>query len=223
MEEQQVNTIDKERIIINRLEEAELFTKRFGSFSKSDYEILMFSIYRDLQMKPCRDYEMSLALGITESKIRSLRVKSQLCYPKELDWKDELCNALNKGNLGSNDLTITIMIEDPSIHNLLKNKIEETYGTVRLSLNSKLMTLPVESYLLLAMELEEDKEAALQKLNQKWQQDNKDAGEITKETLKKRIWNKTKDITSMQGLVKTAKLVLPAAAPFLDIIEALLS
>lgn len=208
---------------MSRLEEAELFTKRFGSFSKSDYEVLMFSIYRDLQMESCRDYEMSLALGITESKVRSLRVKSQLCYPKELNWKDELCKALSKGNLDKKELTITIMIEDPSVHNLLKNIIEKTYGTVRLSLNSKLMTLPVESYLLLAMELEEDKETVLQKLNQKWQQDNKNAGEITKETLIKRMWNTTKSIVSTQKLVKIAKMVFPTAAPVLEILETILS
>lgn len=218
-----MNTMEKEKIIMSRLKEAELFTKRFGSFTKSDYEILMFSIYRDLQMEACRDYEMSLALGITESKVRSLRIKSQLCYPKELNWKDELCKALNKGNLDKKDLTITIMIEDPSVHNLLKNIIEKTYGTVRLSLNSKLMTLPVESYLLLAMELEEDKETALQKLNQKWQQDNKNAGEITKETLIKRIWNTTKSIASAQKLVKIAKMVFPTAAPVLEILETILS
>lgn len=218
-----MNTIEKEKLIVDRLEEAEVFTKRFGSFSKSDYETLMFSIYRDLQMGSCRDYETSLALGITESKVRSLRVKSQLRYPEELDWKGELCKALNRGDFDQSNLTITIMIENPSVHSLLKNKIESMYGTVRLSLNSKLMTLPVESYLLLAMELEEDRDTALQQLNQKWQQDNKTAGSITKETLIKRTWNKTKDIISVQGLIQAAKLLFPAASSVLTILEALVS
>lgn len=217
-----MDTATKEKIIMSRLEEAELFTKRFGSFSKSDYEVLMFSIYRDLQEKPLRDYEMSLALGLTESKIRLLRVKSQLCYPKELDWKDELSKALRRGNFDEKDLTITIMIEDPSVHNLLKSIIEEMYGTVRLSINAKLMTLPVESYLLLAMELEEDRDAALQKLNQKWKQDHKDAEDITKETLVKRLWNKAKDVSTLQKLLKVSALAFPAAAPILEVLEAVI-
>lgn len=218
-----MNIIDKAEIIANRLETAELFTRRFGSFAKSDYEILMFSIYLDLHDKPIRDYDMSLALGITESKVRSLRIKSQLYYPKELNWQDELCKALNKSSLDKRNLTITVMIEDPSVQSLLKSKIEEMYATVHLSLNAKLMTLPVESYLLLAMELEEDRDVALQKLNQKWQQDNKDAEAITKETLITRIWNTTKSLTSLQGLVKASKLLFPAAAPILEILETILS
>ena len=35
------------KILQNRIQESELFSKRFGTFSKSDYEVLMFTIYLD--------------------------------------------------------------------------------------------------------------------------------------------------------------------------------
>ena len=59
-------------ILTNRIEEAELFTKRFGSFSKADYEVLMFTIYLDSLCGEVRDYDISIDLGITESKVRNL-------------------------------------------------------------------------------------------------------------------------------------------------------
>ena len=122
-------------LIARRLDEAGLFSKRFGSFAKSDFEVLMFSIYLDMQTEPVRDYDISIALGITESKVRSLRIRSQLLYPRTLSWNDELQKALSRGQYNADKMTITVMIEDPSVQNLLKSKIEEAYGPVYLSFN----------------------------------------------------------------------------------------
>ena len=33
--------------LLTRIEQSELFTNRFGSFNKSDYEVLMFTAYLD--------------------------------------------------------------------------------------------------------------------------------------------------------------------------------
>ena len=115
------------KLIAERFDEAELFTRRFGSFSKADYETLMFSIYLDMQTELVRDYDISIALGMTETKVRSLRIKSQLLYPRTISWCDELQKALAKGQYNPDKMTITVMIEDPSVQNLLKSKIESAY------------------------------------------------------------------------------------------------
>ena len=83
--------------IVERVQEAEVFTRKFGSFSKSDYEVLMFTVYLDSLKEPVRDYDISITLGITESKVRSLRVRSQLLYPRDFDWKEELAKSIENG------------------------------------------------------------------------------------------------------------------------------
>ena len=48
------------------IERSGLFTNRFGSFNKSDYEVLMFTAYLDsLDENEINDYEISIDLGIT--------------------------------------------------------------------------------------------------------------------------------------------------------------
>lgn len=203
------------KLIAQRLEAAELFTNRFGSFAKSDYEVLMFSIFLDLQDQPVSDYDLSIKLGITESKVRSLRVKSQLLYPKNLSWSEELQKALQRGQFNKDDMTITIMIENPSVQNMLKHEIEEAYGMVHLSFNPKLMTLPVESYLILALKLEDNEDEALKRLNEKWLKENKNAERITKEDLLKKMLKKLKGEAGVEALLEIAQDVIPGGKTIL--------
>ena len=112
---------------LKRMQEADLFTRRFGSFSKTDYEVLMFTIFLDSLPTPLRDYDISIALGITESKVRNLRIKSQLMYPRNLDWTKELAKSIEHGYYDRVTDQITVTFEDPSIQNLIKNKIEEIF------------------------------------------------------------------------------------------------
>ena len=210
-------------MIARRLHEAQLFTNHFGTFAKSDYEILMFSIYLNMLETEPRDYDISIDLGIPESKVRSLRVKAQLLYPrKELKWQEELEKALSKGQYDLQDQTITIMIEDPSVLNLLKSIIEETYGVVYKTLNSKHLCLPIESYLLLAMELEEDRSKALSRLNSKWKEANGEVNEITRESFIKKIWSKANKTEPIKLLLDCAGAAWPVAAPIIQIIKSMI-
>ena len=47
---------------LKRMQEADLFTRRFGSFSKTDYEVLMFTIFLDSLPTPLRDYDIRISL-----------------------------------------------------------------------------------------------------------------------------------------------------------------
>ncbi len=212
----------KANLIAKRLTEAELYTRRFGSFSKSDYETLMFSIYLDMLNKPARNYDISIDLGITESKVRSLRVNSQLLYPRDLSWQDELQKALHNAVYNENDKTITLMIEDPSIQNLLKNEIELAYGPVHLSLNPKLLTLSIEGYLLLALHIADDEEAAIKELNKRWSAETETTEKITKESIIRSAWSKTNKLSLLKSLLSCAGIVVPAARPILSLVSSLI-
>lgn len=176
--------------IRKRIEEAELFTRRFGSFNKTDYEVLMFTIYLDSLPvdKQIFDYIISKDLGITETKVRSLRIKSQLLYPKELDWKGILSKAIKNGRYSEVDNMITISIEDPSCLNRVRFEVEAAYGTVDLTNNKKQLKLPIESVISLALEIDSESEKdILTRLNEEWKKQNKQHKQISRESLGKRV------------------------------------
>jgi hypothetical protein len=75
---------------------SEYYKGNFGRLSKTDFELLMFDIYieqllnqrGDENPTEYSDYRLSKDLGITQSKISSLKVKKQLQYPREYDWRE---------------------------------------------------------------------------------------------------------------------------------------
>ena len=218
-----MNWENKAEMIAGRLQEAELFSKRFGSFAKTDYETLMFSIYLEMLDKPARDYDISLELGITETKVRNLRVRAQLVYPKDIQWVSELTDALKRGYYNKNDQTVTLMFENPSVQSQIKNLVEIEHGNVFMGFNRKQLCLPLEDLLLLASRAEENENEAIANLNEEWLITKKHAQEITKETLGKRIWNKTTQVTDIVSVFTTAATVWPQAMALLNGVAQLLT
>ena len=209
---------EKSSLIGKRIQEAGLFTNRFGSFAKSDYETLMFSIYLDMLEKPARDYEISVELGIPESKVRSLRTRAQLLYPRELLWSEELKSAIAKGSYNPSDCTLTVMIEDPSAQSYIRNQIESQQGIVMMSFNPKHLTLPIESYILLAAQMNVDKEDAMKRLNAKWLEISDSQQRIAEEDLLSKYWSGNKFTGSLRLLLECAEGQWPTAAPLLRIL-----
>ena len=200
--------------VVNRIEQAELFTRKFGTFAKADYELLMFTAYLDSIDENAKDYDLSVALGITESKARTLRVKSQLLYPREIDWVGNVATALKHGLY--EDGMITITIEDPNVWNRVKNEIEKKFGTVNLSLNSKHLVLPVESFILLAACAEEDTSEAISNLKSLIRQQQTCNETIETKGFKQRFLQPVSDVASF---IENAKTIFEAGKP---IIRALL-
>ena len=181
----EVSAFDVEKLV-NRLEEAELYTNKFGTFAKSDFELLMFTIYLDMLTEEPKDYEISVALGIPESKVRNLRLKSQLRYPRRITWEDEFEKALRKGFYNKNTQTVTIMIEDPAIQNMIKYQIEKSNGMVDRSLNMKHLVMPIDSVVALAMESERQngtEEGTLLKIREVYKKQEGRTRKITRATL----------------------------------------
>ena len=211
---------------IKRLKESDLFSKRFGSFSKSDYEILMFTIFLDSLKKPANDYDISLELGITESKVRSLRIKSQLAYPKKLNWQDELLAAMQNYYFDPSANTLTIMIEDPSVQNLISHKIEQAHGIVKLAFNKKHLELPIGSYVMLALEAEKEQGSdkaekdILKEINSQLQKENTLVQKVTKENLPSTFLSKFKDPSAILGIIS---IVVDHFSPENRIISMILS
>lgn len=133
-------------------EKAKLFDKiaenyynvNFGSFNKSQIDLLMFSIYLDKLIESGQnfdDYEMSKQLGITQATVRQLKIKKQLIYPREYKWYDSFIE-YSKNVVFDNSDRIVISIPDPNVYLELQQEIEKLGGFVEVQLNSKLLKIP---------------------------------------------------------------------------------
>lgn len=202
-----------------RVKEAQLFTNRFASFSKADYEVLMFTAYLDcLDEDNMTDYDISIKLGIPESKVRNLRVKSQLQYPREIHWEEKLTKAIQHGVYDQVQKQLTITIEDPSVRNRIRHEVESKYGIVNISLNSKQLVLPIESFLILAACAEGDTEGILRKLRDEL--NNNKINYIEKGSLKDRFLKQVEDIG---GLLNNLATIYTVGKPIIAAVIGLIS
>jgi hypothetical protein len=179
----------------------------------------MFTAYLDSLQRPARDYELSIALGITETKVRNLRIKSQLLYPRELKWVDELSASIRHGYYDKASKQITVSFEDPSVQSLIKNKIEEGFGTVGYSLNTKQLILPVEGFLLLAALAEEDENATIEQLNKAVQAESSLQLRFEKEKINKKI---LKDIPDVLSLLSKLISIYSGGRPIVEALTSLI-
>ena len=142
------------------------YNANFGQTSKADIELIMFDFFirkliRDNQnadgtidYRTCSDYIISKELGITQQRVRNLKVKNQLVHPIEYDWKAALATLTQNARYESNSRKITINIPDPNLYYEIQNFIEEQGGYVEIQLNSKLLQIRVEYFIELIIALE---------------------------------------------------------------------
>lgn len=206
--------------LMKRFEEVGVFTRKFGSFSKADFELLLFTAYLDSYEETVRDYDLSLQLGITETKARNLRIKSQLLYPKDIDEAKELAEAISSGRFNPYTREITITIENPSVRNSIKNTVESSNHNVGISLNSKQLILPVESIVILAILLDESKDDLFERIRTKFNKETVDISKIEKGNYKDRFF---KNISSINEITSVCNSIVPFFTNSAQVIQSLVN
>lgn len=81
----------------------------FGACSKSDIELCYFSIILDYLVehkKPYDDYSMSKMFGITQQRVRNLKVKKQLRYGRDYPWEEALISRVKNARFSKDSNTI---------------------------------------------------------------------------------------------------------------------
>jgi len=139
----------------------------FGQTSKSEIELFMFKVYLEklidenkdvedqtIDYNKCSDYRISKELGITQQRVRNLKVKKQLVYPEEFRWEVALAKLMKNARLENSKIIINI--PDPNLFYEIQNFIEEHGGYIETQLNSKILQIRQEYFLLLAIELESE-------------------------------------------------------------------
>lgn len=144
---------------------AEMFyDKNFSSATKTEIELLMFSIYMDATIESCKkgnntidynecsDYEMGKELGIPQEKVRTLKVKKQARYPVEFDWRQSLLSVKESIRFDKEKNKIIIPTRDPNLYNEIRNYVEEHGGYIEVQRSGNLIQIRPEHFFMLAYE-----------------------------------------------------------------------
>lgn len=145
------------------------YCANFGTMSKSDFETLLFSIYLEQildrdesDFTKYSDYTLSKLLGVTQSKISSLKVKKELLYPYEkFNWRESFKRISNRAVYENEK--IKLLIPDRNLYLELKNAIETRGGYVEVQLTANLLQVPLSYFLDLMVVISED-ETDVQKI-----------------------------------------------------------
>lgn len=136
------------------------FNKNFGTMSKSDFETLMFSIYIEhcIDKKlPFDDYTLSKNLGITQSRIRALKVRKELKYPKDtFNWKDAFIESIPSARYDEVKRLVKLHISDVNVLIELRSFMDERGWYNEYQLNPKLFQCRADIFIDLCRELDDN-------------------------------------------------------------------
>lgn len=139
-------TSEEKCALFDKLEQM-YFCQNFGSTSKSDLEVFLFSEYFEHCLnsgEPCDDYTLSKIMGISQSRIRALKEKKELKYPRKgFDWKQAFADSVRNAKYDESDHYVKIIIQDVSVMNEVRHYIEEKGWFDECSLNKKLLRIPL--------------------------------------------------------------------------------
>lgn len=142
-------TEDEKIAAFNKIEQ-NYFNQNFGSMSKMDLETLLFSVYIEHCLKnylPFDDYSLSKQLGITQSRIRTLKERKELRYPYEgFNWKEAFAESIENAKYDSRDHRIKMIVQDVNVMNEIRNVIEIKGWYDECSLNKKLLCIPLDCF-----------------------------------------------------------------------------
>lgn len=170
---------DKEQRNAFELISKRYFERNFGTMSKTDFETLLFHIYLEHLLdsnQPFDDYTMSKTLGISQSKIRNLKVRKELQYPRQgFNWKENFAQYISKATYDNTSRTLKVLITDINVMTELRYYFECNGWFDEYHLNPKLFQCRLDFFLKLCINLGEQislDKATEKKLQELTKQDN---------------------------------------------------
>jgi len=216
---------DEEKIKIFDEIVSHFFDSNFGQLSKSDIELMMFNIYINkmisdnrnpdgtIDYRKCSDYKISQELGITQQKVRNLKVKNQLVNPIDYDWKVALAKLTENARYDKTTGKIVINIPDPNLFIEIQNFIEDQGAYVEKQLNSKILQLRVEYYIDLIVALEQDasRKKIIKELKKIFKEEGKEDSVFDERNIGKSLMDATVNVTTVaaniSGLLSPENLI----------------
>lgn len=207
---------------------AQFYMANFGTLSKTEFELMMFRFYLEklisinkfedgtIDYVKCSDYKISKDLGITQQRVKNLKIKNQLKHPIDFEWKKALAKLINNARYDQITRKITLNIPDPNLYLEIQNFIEDNGAYMEKQLNSKVLQMRVEYYidLVLALEPEENRKEVIKSLKKLFKDNSKEDFVFQDKEVGKSLINaaiKTSDIAANLSNVITSGNVLGAA------------
>lgn len=197
---------------------ARFYNANFGTLSKSEFELMMFRFYfekmiskntfedKTIDYSNCSDYKISKDLGITQQRVKNLKIKSHLAHPiKEFDWKKALAKLTENARYDNITNRITLNIPDPNLLLEIQNFIEENGAYVEKQLNGKVLQLRAEYYidLIVALEPEEKRKEITKSLKKLFKDKGKEDNVFDNKKIGSSILNAAVNITDIVANLKS--------------------
>ena len=127
------------------------FNANFGTLTKSEFELMLFSFYYDqCQRAECRDradytsdYALSKKLGITQTRVRSLKLRKSLKEPEADDaWTELFARSIENAKYDDKSGLIKMIVPDITVLVELRHIVEMLGWYDEYQLNPKLFQCP---------------------------------------------------------------------------------
>ncbi len=195
------------------------YKHNFGQASKTDMDLLMFHFYIEkmssvstggdgtIDYSRCSDYKISKELGITQQRVRNLKVRNQLVYPpkKERDWKKEFAKLTDNARYDQTSKKVIVNIPDPNLYIEIQNFIEEKGAYVEKQLNSKILQIRAEYYidLVISFESSKTKEEIIKSLKKQLKDSGKDESVFDENNIGKTLIDGAVNVTTVAANLST--------------------
>lgn len=176
------NFSDNEKIKLFDEIAKQYYNRNFGTMMKADIDVMIFSAYMNHKIAnklPYDDYTLSKELGLTESKVRSLKERKHLKYPDEdYNWKKDFVALIPTAKYNKNKELVQMCIEDVNLMKEVRHYFIEKHYFDEHQLNSKLLQCNIDFFVDICTKLDSE-EVTLSEANKKHlkelsRQENKD-------------------------------------------------
>ena len=149
--------------------------------------------------RKCSDYKISKDLGITQQRVRNLKVKNQLIHPIQYDWKAAFAKLTENARYDKASGKVTMNIPDPNLFLEIQNFIEEQGAYIEKQLNSKILQLRGEYYidLIISLETEESRKTIIKSLKKHFKDSGKDDEAFDEKNIGKSLIDLSVNVTTI--------------------------
>lgn len=145
----------------------EYCTQHFGRLNKKDYELAVFHLLLQNELKDCSDFAISRRLKITEAKVKQLRYEVNLVIQKDDSvYRKELMQLMSTASYKFADggKKIQFCVNDKMLRLFLNDQLNQIGSFADSSFNSNIVSVTAKDLLFL---LGADKHAdTVKKINQ---------------------------------------------------------
>lgn len=206
---------DKEKVEMFDEIAKKFYNHNFGTFSKSEMELMMFNFYikkivstnvgsdNTLNYNYSSDYYISKDLGITQQKVNNLKIKNQLVNPIEFDWKKSFLKLVGNARFDNKSGKVLINIPDPNLYIEIKHYLENHGGYIETQLNRNLLKIRVEYFIQLLVEIEPEKERniIIKEIKKYIKKENKDENIFSKDNIAKSLLDLTVNSVNILNII----------------------